>query len=141
MSGRDVHKADPAAVCAGCGEKLGHGHLDTCPRVPRVASPADVTEPAATAVDREKLLPEIREYFVHVFSANVDGFYDLEPVEPGPCHDCGRDLRARALRVGGDPGPAPNLQRWRYGRLDLCLFHLVPRLRARTLIETERRAA
>lgn len=27
---------DPTSVCADCGERLGHGHLETCPRMPVV---------------------------------------------------------------------------------------------------------
>lgn len=27
----------PAKVCDDCGEKLGHGHADTCPRLPQAA--------------------------------------------------------------------------------------------------------
>lgn len=33
----------PADTCPDCGEKLGHGHLDTCPRMPALAP-----EPAAS---------------------------------------------------------------------------------------------
>jgi len=26
---------DPSSTCPDCGERLGHGHLETCPRMPR----------------------------------------------------------------------------------------------------------
>lgn len=26
---------DPSTTCSDCGERLGHGHLETCPRMPR----------------------------------------------------------------------------------------------------------
>ena len=33
-------RVDPSATCSVCGEKLGHGHADDCPRLPQ-------TEPEA----------------------------------------------------------------------------------------------
>lgn len=38
------HAPDPTAVCDDCGEKLGHGHLETCSRMPVVV---DDPDPAA----------------------------------------------------------------------------------------------
>lgn len=38
---------DPTAQCPECGETLGHGHLDTCPRLPATTDPDDDPEPAA----------------------------------------------------------------------------------------------
>jgi len=29
-------RPDPSAECVDCGERLGHGHLETCPRMPRL---------------------------------------------------------------------------------------------------------
>lgn len=32
-------RVDPSATCSACGEKLGHGHADDCPRTPTVVEP------------------------------------------------------------------------------------------------------
>lgn len=44
-------RADPTIVCPDCGEKLGYGHLETCPRLAAVAEPdyPDTGQPAARA--------------------------------------------------------------------------------------------
>lgn len=31
---------DPTASCPDCGERTGHGHLETCPRMPAIVDPA-----------------------------------------------------------------------------------------------------
>lgn len=38
---------DPTSVCADCGERLGHGHLESCPRMPAVVDddPEPVLDP------------------------------------------------------------------------------------------------
>ena len=38
---------DPTSVCSACGEKLGHGHADDCPRTPKLAP--DILDPGVAA--------------------------------------------------------------------------------------------
>ena len=40
-------RVDPSTLCEACGEKLGHGHRDDCPRMPATLEPWTQPEVAA----------------------------------------------------------------------------------------------
>jgi hypothetical protein len=41
-------RVDPSAICTECGATLGEGHLETCPRMPKILEPWIPPDPALT---------------------------------------------------------------------------------------------
>ncbi len=44
-----VTPQDPTSTCGDCGEKLGHGHTDDCPRMPATLPPLELPVPDPVA--------------------------------------------------------------------------------------------
>jgi len=55
----EPHAPDPTTVCADCGERLGHGHLETCPRLAAVPAEPEPGEPRVIEPPPPELLATV----------------------------------------------------------------------------------
>ena len=93
------------------------GRLFSLEEIRAVREERDRLQHAANEAERERLLPEMHRYLVRLATQGLE--VELDRVEPGACHDCRQEAVAR----------------FRYGQVDVCISHLIGRVKARAQAE------